>query len=92
MPWADIPERTEAELKNASDRARIRAVVPVGWLRKQLRDLYDVELEKAGGDPIWGICGHDHVCVLAGVWRHPYPALPVCDDGPPMMHSGVTLR
>lgn len=83
MPFVPIPKRTDAE------RARIRLVIPIGWLRRQLRHLYDVEMRQAGADPIWGICGHDHVCVLAGIWRHPYPASPVCDDHPTRTYSGI---
>jgi hypothetical protein len=76
-------------LRINTERAMIRATIPRGWESLHLRRSYDVD-PAAVGTPIYGVCGHGLVCLLADRWLHPFPELPrVCDKAPATSHSGV---
>lgn len=89
MPWV-TPEPLDPEtLRINRERAMIRESIPIGWEMLHIRNNYDVDPDKIG-TPKWGICGHQHVCLLVNHWLHPYPFMPrACDLEPRMSHSGL---
>lgn len=86
VPWVTPEPKTDEE----RERHRIRDSIPAGWASRHIRLEYDVDPASVGTNPLWGICGHRHVCLLAGGWRHPFPSMPrVCDDEPKLTHANI---
>jgi hypothetical protein len=90
MPWVTPDERTLEEFGWAQERAKIQAAIPQGWVTHFMRLTYGFEAAaRAGGSPIFGVCGHGHVCLMIGNWLHPYPVPFECDRPPATSHTGI---
>ena len=90
MPWVTPdslgPEFTRIE----GERDLINRTVPQGWADHfNLLTYGEAAARQSKGSPMYGVCGHGHVCLLAGFWRHPYPQTPICDRVPEHTHSGT---
>lgn len=91
MPWVTPPPVDPEVSRIAGERDLIRRTVPRGWANHFVLLTYGPQAQRQAGDgPLFGVCGHGHVCLLAGFWRHPYPMFPpVCDREPERQHSGI---
>lgn len=89
-PWTTPAPRDPEEVSISQEREYIRAAVPRGWVSHFILLTYGSAAVSAAGDsPLFGVCGHRHVCLLAGYWRHPYPMPGPCDKLPTMTHGSI---